>query len=98
MNAFFAAIEQQDRSELCGRPVGITNGLQGTCIITSSYKARAFGVKTGMRLREARVLCPDLIQVAARPERYATCPLDLAAQAKRMCRVTLFHVGASEVH
>lgn len=71
MNAFFASIEQQDRPELRGRPVGITNGLQGTCIITSSYEARAYGVKTGMRLREARELCPDIVQVPARPERYA---------------------------
>ena len=71
MNAFFAAIEQHDRPELRGRPVAITNGLQGTCCITTSYEARAYGVKTGMRLREARKLCPDIVQVAARPERYA---------------------------
>ena len=28
-----------------GLPVGITNGLQGTCIITSSYEARAYGIR-----------------------------------------------------
>jgi len=71
MNAFFASIAQQARPELRGRPVAITNGMQGTCCITSSYEARTHGVKTGMRLREARELCPDIIQVAARPERYA---------------------------
>lgn len=71
MNAFFASIEQRDRPEWRGRPVAITNGLQGTCIITCSYEARAYGVKTGMRLREARRLCPDLIQCPARPHRYA---------------------------
>lgn len=43
MNACFASIEQQDRPELRGRPVGITNGLQGTCIVTSSCEARAYG-------------------------------------------------------
>ena len=71
MNAFFASVEQLDRPEWRGRPVAITNGLQGTCIITCSYEARAFGVKTGMRLKEARRLCPGLIQCPANPHRYA---------------------------
>jgi DNA polymerase-4 len=53
-----------------GRAIAITNGKQGTCIITSSYEARAFGIKTGMRLQEAKRLCKKLIQVPARPERY----------------------------
>ncbi len=70
MNAFFCSIEQLDRPELRGRPIGVTNGQVGTCIITSSYEARAFGIKTGMRVREAKQLCPDFIQVPARPERY----------------------------
>jgi len=71
MNAFFASIEQRDHPEWRGRPVAITNGHQGTCIITCSYEARAYGIKTGMRLREARRLCPELIQCPAHPERYA---------------------------
>ena len=71
MNAFFASIEQMDRPKWRGKPIGVTNGRQGTCIITCSYEARAFGIKTGMRLREARLLCPELIQCPARPERYA---------------------------
>ncbi len=71
MNAFFASIEQLDHPEWRGRPVAITNGLTGTCIITSSYEARAYGIKTGMRLKEGRKLCPGLIQSPARPGRYA---------------------------
>ncbi len=71
MNAFFASIEQRDRPELRGRPVGITNGAIGTCIITCSYEARAWGVKTGMRVREARRLCPGFVRIPARPQRYA---------------------------
>ena len=72
MNAFFASIEQHDRTEWRGRPVAITNGLQGTCVITCSYEARAYGIKTGMRLKQARQLCPGLIQCPAHPQRYAT--------------------------
>ncbi len=71
MNAFFAAIEQRDRPEWRGQPVAITNGEQGTCIITCSYEARAYGIKTGMRLKEAKERCPYLIQVPAHPHKYA---------------------------
>ena len=71
MNAFFASIEQQDHPELNGRAIGITNGRTGTCIITCSYEARAYGIRTGMRLKEARRLCPEFLQIPARPERYA---------------------------
>ena len=71
MNAFFASVEQLDNPSLRSRPVAITNGQQGTCIITCSYEARAYGVKTGMRLKEARQKCPQLIQCPTRPERYA---------------------------
>lgn len=71
MNAFFASLEQLDNPHWRGRPVAVTNGLKGTCCITSSYEARTFGVKTAMHLKEARRLCPGLIQAPARPERYA---------------------------
>lgn len=71
MNAFFASVEQLDHPEWRGKPVGVTNGTQGTCIITCSYEARAHGVCTGMRVKHARQLCRDFIQVPARPKRYA---------------------------
>ena len=71
MNAYFCSVEQIDHPELQGKPIGITNGKQGTCIITCSYEARAYGIKTGMRIKEARRHYPDFIQIPARPERYA---------------------------
>ncbi len=71
MDSYFASVEQRDFPELRGMPVAVTNGVQGSCIITRSYEARRYGIKTGMRLKEARVLCPDLIQQPSRPEVYA---------------------------
>lgn len=71
MDAFFASVEQTDFPELKGQAVAVTNGKTGTCIITSSYEARHYGIKTGMRLREARKLCPRLVQRPSRPGRYA---------------------------
>ncbi len=71
MNAFFASIEQRDFPELFGMPVAVTNGKHGSCIITCSYEARAFGIKTGMKIYEARKICPHLIQRSSRPKVYA---------------------------
>jgi DNA polymerase-4 len=77
MNAFFASVEQLDNPELRGKPIGVTNGKTGTCIITCSYEARAQGVHTVMRLKDARKICPDVIQVPARPERYAEVSINI---------------------
>ncbi|RMG31246.1 MAG: DNA polymerase IV [Gammaproteobacteria bacterium] len=82
MNAFFASVEQQDHPALRGRPVAVTNGLEGTCIITASYEARAHGIRTGMRLPEARRLCPHLIRRPARPRRYA----EISSRIMRLLR------------
>lgn len=71
MNCFFAQIEQQDNPYWRNRPVAVTNGKLGSTIITASYEARAFGVKTGMKLRDAKKLCPEIIQAPSRPHRYA---------------------------
>jgi len=70
MNAFFASIEQLDYPELRGVPVAVTNGMTGTCIITSSYEARAYGISTGMHIKVGQKLCPNLIQRPSRPHRY----------------------------
>ncbi len=77
MNAFFASIEQLDYPELKGQPIGITNGTSGTCIITCSYEARLYGIKTGMRLKDANKLCPHFIACPSRPKRYAQVSHDI---------------------
>lgn len=70
-NAFFASVEQQLRPELRGRPVRIVPLVtDSTCCIAASYEARAFGVKTGMGVREAKRLCPRLVLVEARVKEY----------------------------
>ncbi len=82
MDAFFASIEQHDNPDLRGKPIGITNGEIGTCFITCSYEARKHGVRTGMRINQARQLCPDIIQVPARPYRYAQVSTEIMSELK----------------
>ena len=48
MQAFFPSCEQVDFPELKDKAIAVTNGDTGTTIISSSYEARAFGIKTGM--------------------------------------------------
>ena len=71
MNSFFASCEQQDNYWLRGRPVGVCvyTGRQG-CVIAPSIEAKLRGVKTGMRLDEAMVRCPDLVPIETHPGRY----------------------------
>ncbi|HDY85505.1 hypothetical protein LCGC14_0936120 [marine sediment metagenome] len=77
MNCFFAQVEQLDYPYWRNKPIGVTNGKLGSTIITSSYEARSYGVKTGMRLKEARQLCPNIIQAPSRPNRYAAISTDI---------------------
>lgn len=71
MNAFFASIAQQHHPELRGKPVAAVShiGPAGT-VLASSYEAKAFGVKTGMRVKEALPLCPRLICRETEPGLY----------------------------
>lgn len=71
LNSCFATVEQQARPLLRGRPVAIVNrATDTTAIITASYEAKAKGVKVGMRLREAKRLCPGIIAVESDPAKY----------------------------
>jgi DNA polymerase-4 len=71
MNSYFASVEQDDRPELRGRPVGIVPMMADTtCCIAASYEAKAHGVKTGTIVADAKRMCPGLVLVEARHEIY----------------------------
>ena len=70
-NSYFASVEQQLVPSLRGKPVGVLAVMaETTCCIAASYEAKAFGVKTGTLVKEARKLCPDMVFVEARPAVY----------------------------
>jgi DNA polymerase-4 len=70
MNAFFASVEQQSNPALRGKPIAVTGSEQRTVILTASYEARAFGVKTGFTMWEAKHKCPQLVIVPANNRLY----------------------------
>lgn len=71
LNSCFATVEQQARPLLRGRPVGIANRrTDHTSLVTVSYEAKALGIRLGMKVREARALCPDLVVLESDPTKY----------------------------
>ena len=71
LNSYFASVEQQVRPELRGRPVAVVPMMADTtCCIAASYEAKAFGVRTGTIVADAKHMCPDIVLVEGRHEIY----------------------------
>jgi DNA polymerase IV len=71
MNSYFASVEQEMNPSLRGKPIAVVP-LQAdtTCCIAVSYEGKAFGVKTGTRVDEAKKLCPKMIFIEGKHENY----------------------------
>ena len=55
LNSYFASVEQEVRPELRGRPLGVVPMMADTtCCIAASYEAKAYGVKTGTIVADAK--------------------------------------------
>ena len=72
MNSFYASVEIAYDSTLQGKPLAIAGNVEERkgIVVTCSYEARAFGVKTTMPLWEAKQKCPQLIVRKPNFERY----------------------------
>ena len=72
MNCFYASVEQKNQPHLKGKPVAVAGNPaeRRGIIITCSYEARHFGVKTTMNVAEARRLCRDLIVLQPNFDQY----------------------------
>lgn len=79
MNSFFASVELSFRPELRGKPVAVAGSVKDRrgIIVTSTYEARAKGVKTAMPVWQAKKLCPELILLASNFDRYRTASRNL---------------------
>src|ERR1700760_1099903 len=71
LNSYFASVEQELNPALRNRPVAVVPVMADTtCCIAASYEAKAFGVRTGTQVGEAKRLCPGIVLVEARHELY----------------------------
>ena len=79
MDAFYAAIEQRDDPALRGRPIAVGGGGLRGVVMTASYEARPYGVRSAMPGARARRLCPDLLFVRPRFDVYKAVSRELRA-------------------
>ncbi|MGO2101816.1 MAG: DNA polymerase IV [Psychroflexus halocasei] len=70
MDAFYASVEALDHPELRYLPIAVGGSSKRGVVAAASYEARKFGVRSAMSGRLAARLCPDLIFVKPRFERY----------------------------
>lgn len=70
MDAFFASVEERDEPSLKGKAIGVIGTNTRTVLVTASYEARKYGVKTGMNVPEAKAVCPQILLVRANHEKY----------------------------
>jgi DNA polymerase IV len=68
LNTFFASCEQQENPALRNQPVIVVQTMTDSAV--AIYAAKAFGIKTGTLMREARQLCPGVVPVQANHRLY----------------------------
>lgn len=71
LNSCFAAIEQQANPLIRGRPTVVAAyTTERGCILAASVEAKRVGIKTGMRVSDAKSLYSSLVVLPPDPEKY----------------------------
>src|SRR6202790_2330714 len=63
LDAFYASVAQRDDPALRGAPLAVSGRSRRAVVLTASYEARPYGVRSAMPLYRALELCPQLVVV-----------------------------------
>src|SRR5205085_12635791 len=79
LNSCFATVEQQANPLLRGKPLAVAayTGPSG-CVISPSMEAKRDGVRTGMTVRDAKLLCPTIEIRPPDPPKYRSVHMQFA--------------------
>lgn len=78
LNSCFASIEQQANPLLRGKPVAVAAYTTASgCIVAPSIEAKSLGIKVGMRVKDGKALCRELIVLPPDPWKYRNVHLAL---------------------
>lgn len=70
IDAFYASVAQRDDPQLRGKPLAIAGSSRRSVVLTASYEARSFGVRSALPLWRAKELCAELIVIPPNFPRY----------------------------
>jgi DNA polymerase-4 len=71
MDSFFVEVERLDDPTLTGKTVAVGGPGPRGVIASASYEARRFGVRSAQATSTARRMCPELVVIPPRHERYS---------------------------
>lgn len=70
VDAFYANVAIRDNPSLRGKPVAVAGSSRRAVVLTASYEARPFGVKSAVPLWRALEACPQLVVVPPTMQKY----------------------------
>lgn len=79
VDAFYASVAVRDDPTLRGKPLAIAGISRRAVVLTASYEARPYGVRSAMPLYKALQACPQLVVVRPEMQKYRVISREIFA-------------------